>query len=299
MPCCSFNFLHQLRLSGGAPRPPRSTFPTVYKGCPSSHPMKFSPPLNSGTCYAPLHPVITTADVTELPTGPRRLTRSCCQNPPLSTGPDQPARGRLGVATISAWGWTSFRPSVPHPGNPSGTSWRPLGWSPLFCGSALALGSPLNTPRWSSTLMPASASGAQTETSRPHRPPSLELWEVLLPPFCAQQRLGLCRTDWVCILLLCPETSVVTHEVKTQVAQERRLHAQRPMDQAGPACCRPRGFHPEGGSWAYKAQVVSGLPWHHFPKQVKVLRWMGPAPGAAHLSLSERADSDSQNPLFT
>ena len=83
------------------------------------------------------------------------------------------------------------------------------GWSHLFCGSAPALGSPLNTPRWASTLMPVSASGAQTETTRPHRPPSLELWEVLPPPFCTRQRLGLCRTDWICILLLCPETSVV------------------------------------------------------------------------------------------
>lgn len=42
------------------------------------------------------------------------------------------------------------------------------------------------------------------------------------------------------------------------------------MDQAGPACHRSCGFHPEGGSWAYKAQLVFGLPQHHFTKQVKV-----------------------------
>ena len=60
------------------------TFLTVCKGRPSPRPMKVPAPLNSATCHAHFHPVITTAGVTEVPTGPRCLPRSCCQNLPLS-----------------------------------------------------------------------------------------------------------------------------------------------------------------------------------------------------------------------
>lgn len=187
---------------------PPPTFLTVCKGRPPPRPMKFSPPLNSGTCYPPLHPVIMTAGVTEVPAGPRCLPRSLPE-PALSHW-SQP------TCDVEAGHGSRLHAGVGAASGRLCCSWVILmrlagahGWSHLFCGSAPALGSPLNTPRWASTLMPVSASGAQTETTRPHRPPSLELWEVLPPPFCARQRLGLCRTDRICILLLCPETGVV------------------------------------------------------------------------------------------
>ena len=73
--------------SSGSQEEPRGqppTFLTVCKGRPSPRPMKVPAPLNSATCHAHFHPVITTAGVTEVPTGPRCLPRSCCQNLPLS-----------------------------------------------------------------------------------------------------------------------------------------------------------------------------------------------------------------------